>query len=730
MATLKLRAKGQTITIESDIDKIVENSIAYLKYEFIAEDSDWANSTPEVIFTYENVSISGPSNGEVPSSIIRSPGFLISVIGKEFQEEDEGIEEERRVLKRITTFPIMIKVWPSGEIEGNNNPTREEVDAEWYDAFFEHMSSNPKIISGTLYAGNLNPGFYRVDDGNIQIFSDEHFSTFLYKGLIFIAGDSKHKYLFACGDMSGVQKDTYAICNHYYKEDNIWKSAFKYSKGGFEGSFPTLQSVEPDLAPSLSSIRSICNLGITSYVNRKTNRLLTIPLNINLFDPFNVEISTYNPKRNTAYINLSGEEDYLIFVDTLNSLSVYSFRDQYGDTLYFISNEEVSNNTFFGKKVKVPKEARSISFSYDSDPNNKIMVVQGEEIPTEYIEGEFEDRLERAPYLEKKDIDNQIIKIITESCYAWELDDGIYMIDSENAAVTFGYFDMNPLEGWSGIFSVYTSQEITDGKVIFAQYTDMDGVERVIWLCVDTEGTVIHHFELTNQNYLKIENIDNQISDTSKNPVQNKVIKEYIDNSQDTMYTFSIADFEKKTILGKKIYTSQVTKQTITTKDGMPSNIPAMVYDIYLYTGAGNLITGEVTPLFDLPIIYNLKQEASEALYNPSIKNLQRFTPYITLPYFSENLVSMDNLIYTVSNFITNAQYTLNSAAWTVSTIDKIMGFNLHVVLEFINEEVRDEFYEEFSPVLKQVSHFYLKYENYKTVESSYIGGGDLYDAD
>lgn len=155
------------------------------------------------------------------------------------------------------------------------------------------------------------------------------------------------------------------------------------------------------------------------------------------------------------------------------------------------------------------------------------MLVKGTELPTEYVPYKKELKLE---YLPTKNI----VKTITESCNAWELDDGIYIMDNPNlvSLLTLCWGNIDYTEAHYGIFFVYTSTINNDNKIIFAQYTDAtDSKDHVMWLCVDTDGNLQHHFDLTGQNGAGGDiTVDSAMSDTSENPVQNKVVYAFVND--------------------------------------------------------------------------------------------------------------------------------------------------------------------------------------------------------
>ena len=54
MAILTFKVKGQTLTVESKINKIVENSVNYLDYEIIYDDKKWDPPlAKKIVVTYD-----------------------------------------------------------------------------------------------------------------------------------------------------------------------------------------------------------------------------------------------------------------------------------------------------------------------------------------------------------------------------------------------------------------------------------------------------------------------------------------------------------------------------------------------------------------------------------------------------------------------------------------------------------------------------------------------------
>ena len=122
MAKLTLDIKNQTLTVRCDIDRIVENSVNYLEYE-INTTSDWNNLSKVVIVTYNNGKNSeAHSDGKIKNQLIRAPGFSISVVGTG-TVKDPNTGEEKTLT--IPTNEVLVKIYPSGRLSGDNNPSEE-----------------------------------------------------------------------------------------------------------------------------------------------------------------------------------------------------------------------------------------------------------------------------------------------------------------------------------------------------------------------------------------------------------------------------------------------------------------------------------------------------------------------------------------------------------------------------------------------------------------------------
>jgi hypothetical protein len=127
MAKLTLDVKNQTLTVHSDIEKIVEKSVNYLEYEVFTTD-DWEGLSQKVIVTYNNGKRAEEhTEGLIKNQVIHSPGFTISVVGYEkefFTDPLTGMETERTI-RQITTNGVPIRVYPCGHTSGDDNPSEE-----------------------------------------------------------------------------------------------------------------------------------------------------------------------------------------------------------------------------------------------------------------------------------------------------------------------------------------------------------------------------------------------------------------------------------------------------------------------------------------------------------------------------------------------------------------------------------------------------------------------------
>lgn len=192
---------------------------------------------------------------------------------------------------------------------------------------------------------------------------------------------------------------------------------------------------------------------------------------------------------------------------------------------------------------------------------------------------------------------------------------------------------------------------------------------------------------------------------------------------QNTMYKFSFADLGERNGILSKI----ISKKTIASKGDVSVNIPVISFTVLLFTGVANLTTNEVTPLLDLPISYNLNAKNNGFGDLGLIENFAEFTPYLIIPTITENIVDLDLLFFCIGEYITNGKWNMIPTSFRKDDNNRYVGIAFVMDMEFANEAIRDAFYSDFAVALEQASHFCLKHEGCKTVESSYIGG-DLYE--
>lgn len=133
MAILTFKIKGQTLSIESKIDKVVENSVNYLTYKILLESDDgWEGCGINIFFTSflgETIKFPVTTLGKsynVPKEVIKTPGFMVNMIGsKATKEGEEGVV--------ITTQPIFVSVVGGGKSEGievsETNITQSTIEA-------------------------------------------------------------------------------------------------------------------------------------------------------------------------------------------------------------------------------------------------------------------------------------------------------------------------------------------------------------------------------------------------------------------------------------------------------------------------------------------------------------------------------------------------------------------------------------------------------------------------
>ena len=132
MAKLFLNIKNQTLTVHSDIGKIIENSVNYLDYEISTTD-DWEDLTKKVIVTYNNgKNREEHTTGKIKNKVIQAPGFTISVVGYRLETVPATDTEPQKVITslQITTNEVFVKIHSSGPIEGDNTSDEELIPTD------------------------------------------------------------------------------------------------------------------------------------------------------------------------------------------------------------------------------------------------------------------------------------------------------------------------------------------------------------------------------------------------------------------------------------------------------------------------------------------------------------------------------------------------------------------------------------------------------------------------
>jgi hypothetical protein len=647
MAKLLLKVNEQSLTVEYDIPKIVENSINYLEYEVIIPDGSetWESCESfQIFFTGENGSLppSTTLSGNIPSEVIKAPGFAVTVVGT-------GADNYF-----VPTESVVIQVFPNDTYNNVIDPPEGETLQNWYEELLSasqtaindikrdagatiiqleadaadaletyknaaygsltekyneiesdadeklakieedagtaisdankavsdandkiniierrateaiekiESAADTKIIDLNQVDYDINA--WELDEGTYIVLPDEdyeHYVWFNDFGDDFIG--EGHFTLKILSDVN--MEEMFCVTGTGYifeSSENdgnylsfIYNSYFSGEPGYLPGGALAIEDMIPPIISS-STVKTISSREVEkntapiavgtfkNYVDSNINELSNniISTSKNLYNEMTNKIDTDIDIDNNEIQRLNWSLTDYIYLDIGIYALTYSqtpLKHFYEIVLYNLNKERynsnrLDNSNFFTKyenENKVTFEINKpsyVRFRGLTKNISEIMLVKGTELPSEYIPYKNELKLDVLPT-------KNIVKTITESCNAWELEDGIYMIDPESAVVTFGH-DVSAgefFEGWCGIFSVYASQENEDGKVIFAQYTDtIETKEKVVWLCVDAEGIIIQHFDLTNQNGTNGDiTVDSAMSDTSTNPVQNKVVYAFVND--------------------------------------------------------------------------------------------------------------------------------------------------------------------------------------------------------
>jgi hypothetical protein len=192
--------------------------------------------------------------------------------------------------------------------------------------------------------------------------------------------------------------------------------------------------------------------------------------------------------------------------------------------------------------------------------------------------------------------------------------------------------------------------------------------------------------------------------------------------SQNTLYKFSFDELKDQKVPNPTldIIKQTMTKTTISQKGGVPCEIFAVDWNIRLWLGEVNLQSKELTKYFDVPI----KTERVEgAVSNASITNMVAFSPLLIMPTIQLGPMTIKQACLYIADYITYYDYDLASTSMQHNEYKKTVGTRLKVIFEFANETIRDAFYNEFSGMLNEISHFCLMYQDSDTIDCKYIGG-------
>lgn len=120
MPILKFSVIGQDIKADPFKEKIVANSVNYLEVEFSFDKAskDWDGLDKFAEFIWDRKSYIAELQTQlkfyIPWQVIKTPGFTVSVFGR----KKVTIGNTTVVSKQITTDPVPVKVYPSGNLQG------------------------------------------------------------------------------------------------------------------------------------------------------------------------------------------------------------------------------------------------------------------------------------------------------------------------------------------------------------------------------------------------------------------------------------------------------------------------------------------------------------------------------------------------------------------------------------------------------------------------------------
>lgn len=153
MAILTFEVKGQTLTVKSSIERIVEKSIDYLNYDVKINEPEWEDCAIHLIITNEkNLSKdilytkNADEDNYIPKDAILAPGFQVTIIGK--KTEKTGETEEDIIIKQIPTNPIYIQVYPAGAINGEKI-TESDVPEDFVGRVYSQINNIDSALDKT-----------------------------------------------------------------------------------------------------------------------------------------------------------------------------------------------------------------------------------------------------------------------------------------------------------------------------------------------------------------------------------------------------------------------------------------------------------------------------------------------------------------------------------------------------------------------------------------------------
>lgn len=130
MANLYLSVKGQTLTVKSDIDRIVENSINYLKINIdTSQDPEWSDLNIKCILSNKEKSSTFYENNYITKDFLKAPGFVVHLVGYKLKD---GNGDEKIYEKLIPTNPVIVNIHSTGVLDTESEP-EDEIAAEWVD---------------------------------------------------------------------------------------------------------------------------------------------------------------------------------------------------------------------------------------------------------------------------------------------------------------------------------------------------------------------------------------------------------------------------------------------------------------------------------------------------------------------------------------------------------------------------------------------------------------------